>query len=341
MSDQSTAHAVPRSCLRQVLGAVGRVLAGVARGVLAAGPATLSLLVAVVVVIRLTLMDRAAFLAPLYYAAPPPALTLAAAAAAVGWWVLRRRWLAGALAASALACAGWTWATMWQYHPPRVSETPAYRVVFWNVARGVAGWQRLAATLRRHDPDVVILSEAAVHAGIVAQHWAPVFPQHKVTIAAGGLALLSRLPIERRGGGPLGDRSYGLYQHVVVHFDDVPLHIIQVDIHSHPLKPRWVPLRALRGLLDTLDGERVLVVGDFNTPSESFYFRPLRQHFRNAFEVAGRGYAATWPMPVPLLAIDQAWASEEIDVLRCEHVRSWLSDHALLVLDIALPMRAE
>ncbi len=329
-----------RSRLRRALGAVGRVLIGVVRGVLAAGPAALSLLVAVVIVIRLTVMDRAAFLAPLYYAAPPPALTLAAAAAAAGWWTLRRRWLAGGLALVMLACAGWTWATMWQFHPPRISDELTYRFAFWNVARGVAGWQRLATTLRRQDPDVVILSEAAVHPGIVAQHWAPVFPQHQVMISAGGLALLSRLPVERRGGGPLGDSGYGLYQHVVIYLDDVPLHIIQVDIHSHPLKPRWVPLRALRTVLETLDGERVLIVGDFNTPSDSFYFRPLRQGYRNAFETAGQGYAATWPMPVPLLAIDQAWASGGVDVLRCEHARSWWSDHALLVLDVALPRSA-
>jgi endonuclease/exonuclease/phosphatase (EEP) superfamily protein YafD len=73
--------------------------------------------------------------------------------------------------------------------------------------------------------------------------------------------------------------------------------------------------------------EFLIVLGDFNTPADSAFFRPLRAFATNAFEVAGSGCAATWPMPLPVLSLDQMWTTGRLRAVRCEHMLSWRSDH--------------
>lgn len=82
-------------------------------------------------------------------------------------------------------------------------------------------------------------------------------------------------------------------------------------------------------------------MGDFNTPPDSVHFKPIRQGFRNAFEIRGNGYSATWPIPLPLLTIDQIWTSHGIRVSRCECAWSWYSDHRPLLAELVIQGRSE
>ena len=82
------------------------------------------------------------------------------------------------------------------------------------------------------------------------------------------------------------------------------------------------------------DEARTILVGDFNTPLDSAYIAPLRKEMTNAFEASGSGCAATWPMPLPVLSLDQVWTTPSLRPVRCEHFGSWRSDHRAVVAEI-------
>jgi hypothetical protein len=50
-----------------------------------------------------------------------------------------------------------------------------------------------------------------------------------------------------------------------------------------------------------------IITGDFNTPRDSASLAYLLPGFTHAFHQAGRGYAASWPRPLPLFHIDHTY----------------------------------
>jgi endonuclease/exonuclease/phosphatase family metal-dependent hydrolase len=79
----------------------------------------------------------------------------------------------------------------------------------------------------------------------------------------------------------------------------------------------------------------VVLMGDFNTPSDSVHFDSLRQGFQNAFETGGNGNAATWPVPLPVLAIDHIWTNRLVRVHSARHAGSVQSDHKAVFAELS------
>ena len=77
-----------------------------------------------------------------------------------------------------------------------------------------------------------------------------------------------------------------------------------------------------------------VVLGDFNTPRRAASFAPLRRTHRSAFDAAGRGWAPTWPDPVPLLDLDHAWLPAAVEP-SCATRVSWAgTDHRPVVVEL-------
>ncbi|MEI7657048.1 MAG: endonuclease/exonuclease/phosphatase family protein [Phycisphaerae bacterium] len=57
-----------------------------------------------------------------------------------------------------------------------------------------------------------------------------------------------------------------------------------------------------------------LIVGDFNTPRGSSSIRRVTGTLRHAYDLAGRGWATTWPRSIPLIAIDHVFVAPWLDV---------------------------
>jgi len=76
-------------------------------------------------------------------------------------------------------------------------------------------------------------------------------------------------------------------------------------------------------------------MGDFNTPVDSVFVAPLAERLTNAFQARGNGYYVTWPVPLPVLSLDQVWASREVELRDCELGWTWRSDHRPVVVTLA------
>lgn len=216
------------------------------------------------------------------------------------------------------------------HHPPEREGT--IRLVQWNTARRSSRVDRLFEVLRKDQPDICVLSEAPRGADLAALA--------KRELGLGellvdqGMALLSRYPLQFRGTIPV---RTGRGWHARLTTPGGELDILLFDVVSHPSLDRSLPMQ---DLVDWIDRRRsrqpLLVVGDFNTTRDAQSLDPLRTRLRNSYEEAGRGWPYSWPMPVPLYAIDHCWHTPGVETVSSRYRWSLLSDHRRQVVDLQL-----
>ncbi|MEM7311824.1 MAG: hypothetical protein AAF497_01605, partial [Planctomycetota bacterium] len=62
------------------------------------------------------------------------------------------------------------------------------------------------------------------------------------------------------------------------------------------------------------------------------HFRLLRDAgLSHAYEVAGEGYANTWPHPLSVLQLDHFWVNEHVALSKCDHLGTMNSDHKIVL----------
>ena len=326
-------------------------------------PALLLAICAAGVLVRVCLQDRLPGILTWFYYATPPAVLAAVALSAGLWSLVTHRRLIGLVSMLlTVVCLVWAYRVTWMWNQPAPSAGETKRILFWNVAHGSFGWPRVLAEIRRRAADIVGLVEAAADVDVsgmtkpeieaaraaeaarMLAFWREQLPEYTVHVSTSGIALLTRSPLESVSEGALGGNywtSFGHFLDGAMQTNRATMHILVVDIGLDFDRSLWPPLTRLQEILDEMAGRPVVVVGDFNTPTDSVALDGLRIHFANAFESAGNGYAATWPMPVPLITIDQAWASARAPVTRCELGWTWASDHRWIELEVAVTPNEE
>jgi vancomycin resistance protein VanJ len=208
------------------------------------------------------------------------------------------------------------------------------RLVHWNVARGRLGWEDALRDLRARPADVYVLSEAPPNrdwsreAKAWGADWQAVSAHEGVVLARGrlspGLLRATRgswaWPVEWTDGS-------------------IALRLLVVD-----LTPRLSVAR--RPLLDWIADQvsRLrpdVIVGDFNTPRRAYGLSPLSPGYRHAYDLAGSGWSYTWPVPLPLIAIDQCFVARRIGVRRYALDSTLHSDHRLQLVELEVPPTIE
>jgi endonuclease/exonuclease/phosphatase family metal-dependent hydrolase len=162
--------------------------------------------------------------------------------------------------------------------------------------------------------------------------WRRDFPEHQSVFFGNGMVLLFQGTVFETSQGGLGRGSH--YGRAVLEWQGQRVTVFLVDIHSNPFFSREDSLRKLTGLVSASLGP-VVLMGDFNTPSDSVHFDSLRLGFQNAFEAGGQGNAATWPVPVPVLAIDHIWTNRKVYVHRARQAGSTQSDHEAVFAELS------
>lgn len=135
-------------------------------------------------------------------------------------------------------------------------------------------------------------------------------------------------------GKILSDESLGIHDLYRCHRVRVavPRHgeltVIVVDVRSQP----WISREpSLAGILKAAAGDpKTIILGDFNTPPESKWFRPWReQGFQLANDGPRRGFRETWAYGLPLLTLDHIWLGLGWRPLRTDYSRHG-SDHSMV-----------
>ena len=136
-----------------------------------------------------------------------------------------------------------------------------------------------------------------------------------------------------------------------------------LDMPSEPRLSRWVMSKEAREAIARWEGPVVgsagvrgtgkfpepdIVVGDFNIVRGAASLSVLLPGMRNAFDMAGAGYAGTWPRhgyrtPIPLVHIDQMFVRSgpggPVRAARYEVVDPTFGYHKMQVGDFSGPHR--
>jgi vancomycin resistance protein VanJ len=310
-----------------------------------------ALMLLLLLALRITLRDRIVGLSGLFYLTPFPAQ----AAAWVGLAGIlaaqkRFRWAAASMAAVASCSALWV-SVSWVFNSRTANGTEnALQLTCWNAARAKNPKAVEKAVLQTR-PDICALIEAGT-AVISAERWKELFgPEYDALRLPGGMMIIVRgkvLPFDHEDDYRTAGRRA---RYAAVSVEVSPkrteastetLTLILCDIHSCPFYDKSIAFAKLRDVIDQCGSADPIVLGDFNTPLESVYFRELeRDGFSNAFLSAGNGFAETWGFGLPIVAIDQVWTKGTWRATHAEH-ESWKgSDHrpVQVLLDRQTPRR--
>jgi len=293
-----------------------------------------SLLVVFVVglLVRWTVRDSQEIIGAIYYALPWPLLGAMVFAAAYFYRMLSQRTLSRWLTAIGAVCIfGWGIST-WQVSVATQSNIGTVRIIFWNTCRGWGGWDGLARELNTHQADIIGLVESGLSHQQIAERWKPHFADQTVRYLGRGMTIITRGEI-----GEIQDHTLAQGSHaysVSVMLDGRENLVVICDICSTPWRSRSEPLQQLAKIVAAPTDKPVILMGDFNTPIDSLHLKPLQQKLMNVFGHAGNGMHVTWPLPLPVLALDQIWVNDRFQIQSAQLGWSWRSDHRLVMTDL-------
>lgn len=230
--------------------------------------------------------------------------------------------------------------------PPRLTEDSSpeaittattaprmHRLLYWNVSHLDHRVSLLAEEILRHEPDIITLVEAGPATEDLRAVWNKYFPEYELTFLGGEILLLTKgvAGHVRAFDLPHGSRL----REVELALDEERLTVMIVDIQGRPSFSREPSLSRVTEIVQGKGNSPLLVAGDFNTPRDSLLLQPLQRQLENAFDVAGTGFAPTWPVPLPVLTIDQVWGNH-LTFHTCIPGWSGLSDHRPLIVDFSI-----
>ncbi len=224
----------------------------------------------------------------------------------------------------------WTYQAQWVSTPRKDHTGNEHRLLFWNTCEATLGWPSVLAIVERHRPEFIVLAESETlpsdDAGL----------PRSVLKLPGRLLVASNRPAEHLKSYSLADA--GICHLVQAETQTGTLFLLVVDIKSTVTNHRKAPIQRLAELAASQTGP-VVIVGDFNTPVDSVFLQSIRRDFRNAFEVCGNGLHSTWPMPLPVVAIDQVWGNQRILFHTIQIDRTYVSDHCPIVCGFTIKER--
>jgi endonuclease/exonuclease/phosphatase family metal-dependent hydrolase len=214
----------------------------------------------------------------------------------------------------------------WRQSDSTSATTAGHRIAFWNAAGRPRGWDAASREIEAFDAEIVGVVECGLARPADQAYWTKRFPDYEVELPQHGMAFLVRGQIRNRGHVTLGIRSHAHWWDVVIGGQEA--RVIVVDLASNLLQPRQALLKRLQELVEAGGDQPVLVMGDFNTPVDAPSMSALRSlGLHPTAEAKGVGYKCTWPVPFPVLTLDQMWTSRQIAVHAAGAGWSWQSDH--------------
>ena len=286
--------------------------------------------IACAMVIRLTVRDAFVPASTIHYAFPIGVILAGSIFCFFCTLLIARRRIA-------ICWAGWSVIVLiWWFHAdwktgtvPLVSVDAAedsLTVMFWNVQRG-RNLPGIAEFIRGVQPDVVGMVEVVGSPVDLRKFWNEELPEYDVSILGGGMELLVKNGTSGEAVPEIIGEGGSACRQITARVGGREIAFFVVDMDANPFRSREPALRRLTELTHEQTGTPVMILGDFNTPSDSIHFAPLREQHRLMFEEVGRGYRPTWPFPAPVLKLDHIWINRLLEPIDCRHGTSWASDH--------------
>jgi endonuclease/exonuclease/phosphatase (EEP) superfamily protein YafD len=254
----------------------------------------------------------------------------------------RRRALAG-LSMAMIAChLVLIWPDLRPAQSPATAtrQSRAVRIYFANVHASNQNLEGILSEARSFDPDVIVLAEMQRWwwRQMISRNPLPDYP-YGTNLArrnAGDLGVFSRLPVRSMKQIAAGGR-FALQADIAVDDDALRLFAMHSPRPTPDTFDEYQQFWDLVGRAVAADQGPVVVIGDFNATQYSRVHRQLQEGgLRSAHEERGRGLALSWPNPFPLIRIDQAFVSPEVQCLAVQMGEAPGSDHKSLIVEVVV-----
>ena len=259
-----------------------------------------SIIAIVGTVLSVTIRDQNSWLAVLYYATPW-LLRLLAAVVAIAFWP-RRKFV---IFTSAICIAIATSQAFESYRNDSPAPTlgSSFKVSFSNSARKLN--ERPDLWPLQSTADISAFVETGDFTNEQFQAFQKTSPSHQWLRLDKGMMIGVRGQILSQESIGVKDRFNG-YQVRVLLPAQGEFSVFVIDIRSIA----WIPREpTLKKILDaTANDPRCILLGDFNTPSQSRWLDDWRKNgLTLANDGSRKGFRETWAFGLPLLTLDQIW----------------------------------
>lgn len=202
-------------------------------------------------------------------------------------------------------------------------------ILFWNVAqRQPLPLDVLIKYMNDYNPEIVALGEAYHVSDTDLNTLKSVFPDYQFKILYGSMLIGVKGTIDDVEFQANAE-SYKL-NYISATIQKKVVYIMIVDVYANPLLNKEIPLGIIHDF--SKKNQVDVLIGDFNTPYESVFFKEYQSNF-NSFHPYSIGMTSTWPLPMPVIEIDQIWLAKSYQPLKLQKFCDKLSDHKLLIAE--------
>lgn len=199
------------------------------------------------------------------------------------------------------------------------------KLIHWNIYSGKAGLSAIMDILKKADADIYAITEPPKELHKFKRGFSKAYEfestQHLLLAVKGKIQKSTWLYNKN------GFRIW--YFKIRVAGKNMTLFL--VDLASRLNLARDPFLRKLVTYIEKYQPQ--LVVGDLNAPRMSRALQALPEGYEHAYFQAGSGWSYTWPVPLPVLAIDHIILSKQIKGASYRLQSHWASDHRLQILE--------
>jgi len=197
-----------------------------------------------------------------------------------------------------------------------VETSDGLEIVLWNAYR----IQNFEEAFHENGsiPDVVVLIESDIDKYEKAKK---AFPNYYFYFNDHAIGIFSKTPLKIY--------SSATKKHVtMVHFSTNDIDFYAVDVYANMKFFRKPMVKNILSRIKT--DQKTIILGDFNTPYESLFFKNYKKNYKHAFTEKGSGFRETWFWNFPLLSLDHIWVSQDLEIQKTEKILTWKSDHSML-----------
>lgn len=192
-----------------------------------------------------------------------------------------------------------------RWSPVTASAAASIRILQWTAGPPRGNAEPFARFIVDTNADITIVEGArAAAAEPLMRAWAT---DHTLAMR-GQFLIASKLPITRLQTVAWA-RDIMLIAMEVTTPSGPPLRLLIVDLPSAPNRSRAEVIHTAHELLERLERQPDLVLGDFNLTQDSWQLRRFLPGYKPAWRLVGEGWGGTWPRTMPIYRLDHVLAS--------------------------------
>ncbi len=272
---------------------------------------TLQIFLCIAIVVHFTIKDTFYISSLVFYATPLPLIVLGLLFLLLFVKVSARKYYA--ILALVLTII---WVKNSYMFEAGTKNSEGLEIVLWNAYR----IQNFEEAFHENGaiPDVAVLIESDIDKFENAKK---AFPKYYFYFNDHAIAIFSKTPLKIY--------SSATKKHVtMVHFSTNDIDFYAVDVYANMKFFRKPMLKNILSRIKTDD--KTIILGDFNAPYESLFFKNYKKNYQHAFTEKGSGFRETWFWNFPLLSLDHIWVSTDLEIEKTEKITTWKSDHSML-----------